>query len=139
MTNRLSVHAVAFYMGLVYAVGLGSLGVGVQGVEAAGDALDSDLMAEKVEIFKRDILTRLGYDKAPNMSNITQNIEEKRKMIQKYRKYIEERDMDSKVNHDEEEEETTVKSRTFYSIQYEGKLMIFVFVIYDELLEVITK
>ena len=120
MTNRLSLHAVAIYMGLVYAVGFRSWAEGAQGVSVAAEAIDSELMAEKVEIFKRDILTRLGYENAPNMSNITQNIEEKRKMIQKYRKYIEERDMDSKVK-GEEEEENTIKSRTFYSIQYEGK------------------
>ena len=122
MTNRLLLHVVAIYMGLVYTVGLGSLVVGVSGVEVAGDGLDSQLMAEKVEIFKRDILSRLGYDKVPNMSNITQNIEEKRKMIQKYRKYIEERDRDSKINQINEEGESTIKSRTFYSLQYEGKL-----------------
>lgn len=124
MTNRLSLHVVVTYMGLLYAVGLRCW---VEGVPAAGETggpADSEFMADKIEIFKRDILNRLGYERTPDVSNITQNIEEKRRMIQKYRKYIEERDMAFSDKDLEEDTENNVKSRTFYSVQYEGKNLI---------------
>ena len=119
MTNRVSINVVVLYMGLVYVVGIRSSVEGLPTTGGVGETPDRDFMEDKVEIFKQDILNRLGYNKKPDVSNITQNIEEKRKMIQKYRKYIEEREIASHQE-DKDNEENNVKSRTFYSLQYEG-------------------
>lgn len=79
------------------------------------------LITDKIELFKLDILNRLGYDRPPNVSHFAQDIEEKRKMIKQYRKYIEE-----KERHDRKEavqdgmDEDTVTSNTFYSLHYRG-------------------
>ena len=124
MTNRLSVNVVSvIFMGLICVLGTRCL---VEGLPATGGIHEedhSDIIASRIEVFKQDILGRLGYKRVPDLTNVTQSIEEKRRMIQQYRRYMEERELSSTRSHDdsEDEDETNVKSRTFYNSQYQGK------------------
>ena len=85
-----------------------------------------DMFEDKVEIFKRDVLHKLGYARPPIISNVTRSIEENRRMIQQYRKYIEEKNkLHYSVDSDQQDWEDEgadlrIKSKTFYSVQYEG-------------------
>ncbi|XP_052776999.1 bone morphogenetic protein 2-like [Mya arenaria] len=56
---------------------------------------NSDTMNEKIESIKAKILEGLGYARPPVLNNITRNIEEKRRMIKEYRKYMEDREVES--------------------------------------------
>ena len=111
-------------MGLICVLGTRCL---VEGLPATGGIHEeedhSDIIASRIEVFKQDILGRLGYKRVPDLTNVTQSIEEKRRMIQQYRRYMEERELSSTRGQDdsEDEDETNVKSRTFYNSQYQGK------------------
>ena len=123
MTNRLSVNVVSVIsMGLICVLGTRCL---VEGLPATGGIHEedhSDIIASRIEVFKQDILGRLGYKRVPDLTNVTQSIEEKRRMIQQYRRYMEERELSTRSQEDsEDEDETNVKSRTFYNSQYQGK------------------
>ncbi|KAK3580948.1 hypothetical protein CHS0354_006973 [Potamilus streckersoni] len=75
---------------------------------------ESSLIREKIEAFKSDVLNRLGYVNPPNVSNVNISIQEKRKMITLYMKYIEERN----GTHKEEDDSGMVHSRNFHTLEY---------------------
>ena len=81
----------------------------------------SELLKDKIETFKMDILSRLGYERPPDVSNVTHSIEEKRKMIKQYRKYMKEKEALYKKDHDEDDDDPKVLSKTYYSLEYKGR------------------
>ena len=127
MTNRASLYVVVLYMGLIYVIGTRCLVEGLPTTGGIQERAESDIIESKIEIFKQDILNKLGYDRVPVLTNVTQNIEEKRRMIQQYRRYMEERESSFPRRRDEDEDEPSVQSRTFYSSQYEGKIVYSIF------------
>lgn len=83
----------------------------------------SEVLKDKIESFKMDILTRLGYERPPDISNVTHSIEEKRKMIKQYRKYMEEKELlHRKDLGDDDSDEPKVLSKTYYSLDYTGNV-----------------
>ncbi|XP_045160493.2 growth/differentiation factor 8-like [Mercenaria mercenaria] len=81
----------------------------------------SEILKEKIETFKMDILNRLGYDHPPDVSNVTHSIEEKRKMIRQYRTYMKEKEALYKKDQDEDgDDDPKVLSKTYYSLEYKG-------------------
>lgn len=85
----------------------------------------SEILKDKIETFKMDILNRLGYERPPDVSNITHNIEEKRRMIRQYRKYMKEKEaLYKKDLSEEDDEESKVLSQTYYSLEYKGKYVL---------------
>lgn len=89
-------------------------------------------MRERVELFKMDILNRLGYERPPVLANVTTDIEEKRRLIQEYRKYIQDRqaiygsssDADD-GDSDDDDDGNSFFSNRLYTLRYKGELISF--------------
>lgn len=88
------------------------------------DIESSEVLKDKIESFKVDILARLGYERPPDISNVTHSIEEKRKMIKQYRKYMEEKELLYRKDLDDDDsDEPKVLSKTYYSLDYKGNVI----------------
>lgn len=102
------------------------------------DEQDLGPMRDRIELFKMDILNRLGYEKPPVLANVTTSIAEKRRLIQEYRKYIQDRqasygsssDADD-GDSDDDDDGNSFFSNRLYTLRYKGELLLYLIYVFN--------
>ena len=90
---------------------------------------EMDEIQDKIEVFKMDILNRLGYKRPPTVRNVTTSIAEKRRLIQEYRKYLSDREAIYGKNSDDDDDDygdddgDNLLSNRLYTLKYHGKVI----------------
>ncbi|KAL4236427.1 Growth differentiation factor 2 [Mactra antiquata] len=84
------------------------------------DVFHASEIEEHIRTFKSDILNKLGYDRPPNISNITRNNAEEQRMIKKFEKFMMDREAENRKLLDDRDEEQEILTKTLYSLDYTG-------------------